>query len=232
MGGRFFVCVIFAAPPGGRFFAPKIGPGWLTGHGLKLKISCAVIKAEDRDLGAPGMFDYKKFETDIVAAMEAALKKWGKAHDDIYILSLDCARDMTSIGVMANTRRYLSEQADADSEDYWYYKYCEAEWELCDASGEISSYMSQYVSENKERFTDSKTFEYLEAFDAHCDKMIETCKKAVKRFRQSINEDFPDLLLTFNIREYLGSKERAEFFAMVNTEDASKEYAEHIDDFN
>jgi len=227
MGGGFFVL-----PPGGRFFMPEIGRNWLTGYRLKSKNGCAIIRIEDWDLGAAGMFDYKRFENDIVAAMETVLKKWGKEHDDIYILSLDCARDMTSIGVMANTRRYLSEQADADSVDYWYYKYCEAEWELCDASREISSYMSQYVSENKERFTDLKTFEYLEAFDEHCGKMIEACKRAVKRFRRSINEDFPDLLLTFSIGEYLGSEERAEFFAMVNAKDASEEYAKHIDDFN
>ena len=181
------------------------------------------------------MFDYKKFENDIVTAMENALRKWVKEHDDIYILSLDCARDMRSIGIMANTKQYLNEQSDTDSEDYWYYKYCEAEWELYNVGGfikEISLYINQYAEENDERFTDPETFEYLEAFDEHCDKMITTCKKSIKRFKQTINKDFPDLLLTFNIREYLDNEERTEFFAMVNTKEASEEYAEHIDDFN
>lgn len=126
------------------------------------------------------MLDYQKFENDLVIAMEAALRKWEKEHEDIYILSLDCSRDMTSIGVIANTKQYLSEQSDTDSDDYWYYKYCEAEWELWEAGGftqEISAYMNQYVGENDERFTDPETFELLEAFDEHCDQMIETCKK-------------------------------------------------------
>ncbi|MCX4266398.1 MAG: hypothetical protein OSJ64_06290 [Firmicutes bacterium] len=50
------------------------------------------------------MFDYKKFEDNIVPAMENTLKKWVQEHDDIYIMSLDCARDMTSIGIIANTQ--------------------------------------------------------------------------------------------------------------------------------
>lgn len=181
------------------------------------------------------MFDYKKFENDIVNAMENTLRKWVKEYDDIYILSLECERDMTSIGIFANTKEYLKEQSAPDSDDYWYYKYCEQEWNLCDAGGvlaEISSYMNQYVEENDERFTNPKTFEYLEAFDEHCDKMIETCEQALKRFKQLIKEEFPDLLLAFSIREYLDSEERTEFFALVNNKEASEEYAEHIDDFN
>lgn len=181
------------------------------------------------------MFDYQKFEDDIVVAMENTLEKWQKEYDDIYILSLDCSRDMTSIGIIANTKHYLSEQSDIDSQDYWYYKYCEAEWELYDISGfikEISSYMHQYIEENDEQFTNPKTFEYLDAFNEHCDKMIETCQKAIQHFKQLIDEDFPDLLLTFNIGEYLDNEERIEFFASINDRKASKEYAEHIDDFN
>lgn len=181
------------------------------------------------------MFDYKKLEDDLVSAMEHTLKKWAKEHDDIYILSLDCARDMTSVGIVANTTQYLSEQSDIDSEDYWYYKYCEAEWELWDVGGlieEISSYMEQYAEENEERFTDPETFEFLAAFDEHFDQMIETCKKAMERFKQSINKDFPDLLLAFSMGEYLDKEERIEFFALANSKDAAEEYAKHIDDFN
>lgn len=181
------------------------------------------------------MFDYKKFENDIVIAMENTLRKWTNEYDDIYILSLDCSRDMTSIGIMANTITYLREQSGTDEEDYWYYKYCEEEWKLCDVGGfveEISSYMNQYAQENEERFTNPKTFEYLEAFDEHCDKIIESCEKALKCFKQSINENFPHLCLAFNIREYLDSEERIEIFKLVNSKDASEEYAEHIDEFN
>lgn len=178
------------------------------------------------------MFDYKKLENDIVITMENTLRKWAKEYDDIYILSLDCSRDMTSIGIIANTMTYLREQSDIDKEDYFYYKYCEEEWELFEVIEEISSYMNQYVEENDELFTNPKTFEYLEAFNEHCDKIIEVCKKALKCFKQSINKDFPHLYLTFNIREYLDNEERIEIFTSVNSKDASMEYAKHIDAFN
>lgn len=180
------------------------------------------------------MFDYKKFETDLVAAMENTLRNWAEEYDDLYILSLDCARDMTSVGFIANTQQHLEEEADADDEDYWYYKYCEDEWELFEAGGqakEISVYMKQYIEENDVRFTNPDTFEFTEEFEAHCDQMIDACEQAVRRLRQSVHQDFPKLLLAFNIREYLDAEARAVFFASVNNKEASQEYAAHLEDF-
>lgn len=178
------------------------------------------------------MFDYERFKKDIVIAMENLLKKWAEENDDIYIISLDLSRDMESVGVIANTEQYLNEQDDMESEDYWYYKYCEEEWDLYETVDEISSYMNAFIEENKEQFTDSETFTYTEAFDAHCDKMIESCKSALKCFRESVNKDFPKLLITLNIREYLDNDERIEAFSLVNSKEAIKEYTEHIEDFN
>lgn len=178
------------------------------------------------------MFDYEKFKEDIVIAMEYTLRNWIKENDDIYIMSLDLSRDVESIGIWANTRRWLSEQADITSEDYWYYKYCEEAWQLCEVLEEISSYMQTFVKENEGIFTNPETFTYTKDFDAHCDKIIESCKLALKSFRDSINEDFPELLLTFNIREYLDSEERIEAFSIINSKEAVKEYMEHIEDFN
>lgn len=178
------------------------------------------------------MFDYEKFENDIVNQVEKTLKKWMEEHEDIYILSLDCTREMDSVGIIANTKQYLEEQAEPD--DYWYYKYCEEEWELFHTFQGISSYMRQYTEENEETFSEKKNdkyYEYTEKMDAHCDKMIETCKKALCRLKQSISETYPDLLLTFYIREYLEEEERGEIFEMINGEEAAKEYVEHLEDF-
>ena len=181
------------------------------------------------------MFDYKKFEDDIVIAMENTLKGWMEEYDDIYILSLDCSRSMDSIGIIANTKEYFDEQVSDEPEDYYYYKYCAAEWELYDDSEsikEISAYMRKYVEDNTEQFTDPETYVYLDAFDEHCDKIVEASKKALERFRQYINKYLPDLLLAFSIEEYLSNEECIEIFSSVNSKEASKEYAEHIDDFN
>ena len=182
------------------------------------------------------MFDYEKFKEDLVTAMEKILRKWSEENDDIYILSLDLSRDMESVGVWANTVGYLEEQADDDTpEDFWYYKYCEEEWDLCEVISEISSYMRTYLDENSGKFSEEDsegTSIYTESFDAHCDQIMESCKKALEGFRELTREDFPKLLLAFNIREYLDNEERIAVFSLVNSAEVAKEYAEHIEDFN
>ena len=56
--------------------------------------------------------------------------------------------------------------------------------------------------------------------------------ESLVRFKQSISNDFPDLLITFNISEYLDSEARTEIFALLNSQEAAEEYAESIEDFN
>lgn len=200
------------------------------------------------------MFDYEKFKSDIAAAMEKSLRKWAEENDDIYIISLDLSRDMTSVGVWANTLYFLNKQCaavdhlktriidwantmnyldeqDYDAlEDYWYFKYCEQEWELCEAFEDISSYMRAFTEENGEQF--GRNYTYTEIFDEHCDKMAESCKKALEVFKGSVNKDFPELLITFNINEYLDDDERVKVFSLVNSKKAAEEYMKHIADFN
>lgn len=182
------------------------------------------------------MFDYEKFQKDVVAAMEKKLREWSEENDDIYILSLDLARGMESVGVYANTEAYLEEQTEEeDEEEFWYYKYCEEEWELCDVLDDISAYMRDYVNENSGQFSgeDGEGVPvYTESFDTHCEQMIESCKKVLERFREATKKEFPKLLLAFNIREYLDEEERTEIFSLVNSKKAAKEYAKHIEDFN
>lgn len=60
------------------------------------------------------MFDYEKFEKDLVAAMGKKLREWTEENDDIYILSLDLSRGMESVGVYANTEEYLEEQSEEE----------------------------------------------------------------------------------------------------------------------
>lgn len=178
------------------------------------------------------MFDYEKFENNLVQRMETVLDKWLNENDDIYIFSLDCSRGMESIGAIANTKHYLEEQTEDDSEDYWYYKYCEEEWELFDTFTEISEDMRQFLDDNGDVFVDPQTNEYTVVFeDEHMDKMTECCQNALIRFRQSINQKHPDILLTFNIREYLDEDERIEIFKKINSKTAAKEYSRHIEDF-
>lgn len=179
------------------------------------------------------MFDYEKFENDVVQQMVTVFNRWIEKNDDLYIFSLDCARAMDSVAVIANTIANLEEQAEEEDEDYWYYKYCEEEWDLFEVNAfeAVSTEMNQYIEDNDNIFTNPETYEYTEPFDEHCDKIIEHCKNALTRFRQTIDADHSDVLLTFNIREYLDADERVEIFQAINSENASEEYEEHIEDF-
>ena len=180
------------------------------------------------------MFDYVKFENNIVEQAGDMIKQWMEEHKDIYIVSLDCAREMDSIGIIANTRQYLEEQVEEEQEDYFYYKYCEEEWDLFHTFDDISSYMKQYDEEMDAEFAEKKNGEYSEytdKFDEHCDKMIESCKKALCRVKESIQSIYPDLLLTFYIREYFDEEERGEIFEEINGEEAAKEYVENVEEF-
>lgn len=177
------------------------------------------------------MFNYEKFENNLVQHMENIFNKWIKENDDIYIFSLDCARGMESIGAIANTTCYLTEQTEPTSEEYWYYKYCEEEWQLWNTFDAISADMYSCLEENKGIFSDPETYEYSTVFDKHCEKIIGCCVNALIHFRQSLSQKHSDIILTFNIREYLDEKDRIEIFEKLNSKSAFKEYSEHIKEF-
>lgn len=177
------------------------------------------------------MFDYENFENNIVQQMEIVLDKWIKENDDIYIFSLDCARGMESIGAIANTTHYLVEQAEPTSSEYWFYKYCEEEWDLWNTFELISADMNKCLDEKNGIFSDPETYKYSEVFDKHCKKIIECCVNALIRFRQSLTQNHSHIILTFNIREYLDEEDRIKIFEKINSKSAIKEYSEHMKEF-
>jgi len=101
------------------------------------------------------MFDYKKFEDRLVLQMENTLAKLLKEHDDIYIFSLSLSSDADSVWVIANTIHNLEEISDPGEEEYYYYKYCEEEWDLWETddfdsiSDELGNY-DVYEDEDEE----------------------------------------------------------------------------------
>lgn len=178
------------------------------------------------------MFDYVKLQDELHKEMESTFQQWQKEHDSIYMVSLDCSREMNSIGLIANTKGYLAQQVDEESEEYWYYKYCEEEWELFHTFSSLSSTMREYKKANQDLFTDPETCLFTPEFDRHCEKVIEACKNALLQWKESsLAQSNPNLLLAFYIREYFEEEERAEIFEMLNGETAAKEYAEHTNDF-
>ena len=179
------------------------------------------------------MFDYRKFENSLVIQMEKTLEKLLKEYDDIYIFSLSLSNDMTWTGVIANTLHNLEEQAEPDDEDYYYYKYCEEEWDLweMDDFQDITDNLKEYDDINSGSFSDNVDYTYTDAFDVHRGKLIESCKNALVRFSHTRNQKAPGLLLSFYIREYLDAEEYIEIFQKINSKEATEEYSAHTEDF-
>lgn len=177
------------------------------------------------------MFDYEKMGHDLLQQMKGMLDEWTREHKDIYIFSLDCDSGMESIGVIANTVHYLLEQTEPDAEEYWYYKYCEEEWELFHTFQDISAKMMQYLEENNGVFSDLETSMYTQAFDAHYEKMIQCCTNTLIRLRESLGAKYSDILFTLNLREAFEAEERIEIFEKINRKSATQEYRQHIEEF-
>lgn len=175
---------------------------------------------------------YKKFEDSLVSATEAALQKLLKEHNDIYIFSLNISRETPSVVAVANTYNNLKGLAEPGDEDYFYYKYCEEEWDLW----EYDSYKDIIIEElcsctgtNNGTITEPGT--YTSFFDSHCDEIIESCKNALIRLKDFKEKNCPGLLFMVYIREYLSADECINIFKQINGKDAAEEYLEHIDDF-
>ncbi|MGL5353719.1 MAG: DUF4303 domain-containing protein [Clostridium sp.] len=178
------------------------------------------------------MFDYKEFESDILTSMEIEFKKYVKINEDIYAFGLDCTRDMTSIGIVANTKSNLAENAEYDSEDYGYYKYCEEEWEIFNHFEKISKYMNNYMEDNLNKFTNPNTCKFTSEFHIHFNKIIDICIKALVSLKEECIDKYrKDIILTFNIREHLTEVERCGYFERINGKESSKEYSKHIKEF-
>ncbi len=177
-------------------------------------------------------FDYKKFSNDLFQALDTSLQKLTKEHKNLYAFTLSCSRDVRSIGVIANTKTYLAKNADEQSEDYWYYKYCENEWEIFDTFQTISEYMSTYLESDPDKFTNPNTYIFTEEFDGHFDRIVAACDEVIGRLRD-VKDDHenPDILLNFNVEDYFNEEDRVMRFKKLNGEEAAKEYEGHIEDF-
>lgn len=175
---------------------------------------------------------YKKFEDSLVSATEASLQKLLNEHNDIYIFSLSLSRENPSVVGIANTYNNLKELAMPGDEDYFYYKYCEEEWDLWEYDSFkdiITEELCSYTGTNNSTFATSGT--YTSFFDSHCDEILESCKNALIRLKDFKEKNCPSLLFTVYIREYLSADECINIFKQINGKNAAEEYLVHIDDF-
>ncbi|MFS0882347.1 DUF4303 domain-containing protein [Metabacillus niabensis] len=148
-------------------------------------------------------FNYNKFSNDLFQELVTAFQKMTEEHKDLYAFTLSCSRDVRSIGVIANTKTYLAKNADKQSEDYWYYKYCENEWEIFDTFHTLSKDMSMFLENDPDKFTNPNTYFFTEEFDEHFDRIVAACDEVISRLRDSKGkQEHPNILLNFNVEDY------------------------------
>lgn len=169
-------------------------------------------------------FDYGKFENGLVLAVEDFAKKQLANKNDIYIMSIEYYPDYTTFVVIrGNTYSHLNEKVKADDEDYMYYKYCEEEWGIYNDLPKLSKVLEVEYDNMEERYDDD---EFDDLQDEHATKIIDVCKNAMKRFKETATfKEYPKLYLNVYVREYFSSEEDIEKFRELNGDENIEEYS-------
>lgn len=168
-------------------------------------------------------FNYEKFENDLLIAVEEYAKSQLDNKDDLYIMSVEYYPDFTTfVAIRANTYSYLNEQVDENHKYYTYYKYCEEEWGLYADLNDISNGLQVEYNEMEEKYGD----EFYELQTAHSTRIIEACKNAMQKFKETETyKKYPKLYLNVYVREYFTGEETIQIFRELNGEDNIEEYS-------
>lgn len=174
-------------------------------------------------------FNYDKFASVLNTELEEFVKALAVNQTDVYIISLNyCPDFMTTIGAVANSYTYLNEITSLDDNNYFYYKYCEEEWEKVKGFDSLSADLQRYYSELEQKYS-SDYEKYEELYKEHSEKIIQMCKSVLKNFQETTTyKIFPDLLLNVYVREYFDNEECIRIFEEVNARKETAEYAKYI----
>lgn len=174
-------------------------------------------------------FNYDKFASELNTELEEFVKALAEKQEDVYIISINYCPDFTTtIGVVANSYTYLNEITSVDDNNYFYYKYCEEEWEKVKGFDSLSAELQRYYSELEQKYnSDYEKFE--ESYKEHSEMIIQMCKSILKNFQETTTyKSFPDLLLNVYVREYFDNEECIRIFEEVNAGKEIAEYAKYI----
>ena len=174
-------------------------------------------------------FNTEVFTSELTDYLTSFCDSWinKKDNQDIYIISIDISDSLRSIGLIANTLDNLNSQSRYGDDDYFYYKYCEDEWEIYDTSDEISKLMDDHITNNYEKFHESSTDRYSDAFYKYGEIIVDSCVDTLKIFKAK----YPDVIFNVNMRDTFDEDERIRIFSALNDDTSVKEYSEHIEDF-
>lgn len=170
-------------------------------------------------------FDYLNFENDLFKAVENFMKQYISRKDDVYAFSIHYFPDLTTlIGIAGNTYSHLNSNTNSHPSDKWYfyYKYCEEEWELGTWFDDVSIPLQNYYNAI-DKYSQSESVELYELFEKqykeHVEKIIEICKQALKKIKATDTyKSYPRLYLNVYVREKFSTEELLTNYEELNAD--------------
>lgn len=186
------------------------------------------------------MFDYGRFEKDLFFYIKMYIEKWGTEKKDIYAFSINCNDEAIGIVLNANTDSYFQQTIDQYGTDdtYYYYKFCEEEWELWsdyedEESLAMASYMEEYCKQLDAAYSQDQRELYEEKYEEHKEKIQQSCINVLKKIRESdVYSMISGAYLNFYIRESFDEEEVVRIFKEINGEEIFPDFIEHAEDFS
>ena len=172
-------------------------------------------------------FKYDDFENALYKEICRIMLK--HSGNDIYAFSVKYEPDFTPyIAVVENSKSHLEETVGNDTQNYFYYKYCEEEWEDAEIIKDLSDQLCHYYNDIKKWASDDSLLQE-ETIGEHRDKIIAICVNVLIKVKQSKEYAvFPNLNLNVYIREFLSNEEELLLYQKLNDREVVKEYKKYL----
>ncbi|MCM1127536.1 MAG: DUF4303 domain-containing protein [Lachnospiraceae bacterium] len=136
--------------------------------------------------------------------------------ENIYSCSITYDPNINAIWLIANTKDELAKHVE---KDYFYYKYCEEEWEIWNIKEKELSDLLLRTDEKLKNITMLPVYRY---------EILNSSINVLKKIRN--NQKNSKWLFNVYIREYFAEEEMKAIYSYINGSDA-QEFCEHIEEF-
>lgn len=136
--------------------------------------------------------------------------------ENVYSCSITYDSDINAICLIANTKDELIKHME---KDYFYYKYCEEEWEIWNIrEKELSDLLMQI----------NKKIKSISMLPVYRYEILNSSIKILKRIRN--NQKEPKWLFNIYVRDFFTEDEIKNIYSYINENDAL-EFCEHVKEF-
>ncbi|WP_167955835.1 DUF4303 domain-containing protein [Anaerosporobacter faecicola] len=161
------------------------------------------------------------FQIKLVNAVEKAFVEVIQKNKGVYAFTLECASDLTSIGIAANTTKYLNLFSDEGEEDYCYFKYNEDEWEIFSGANqefeELSKMLQREMELRSYEFFENDGITVRKEFHEFQKMIFDVGIEVMKQFStHPIYQQYSYINLNFYVRDYYNEEEMIAIYASLN----------------